>query len=237
MSISHDESGWDTSAKAWINALGDSGDFGRIHVLDAPMMARVRKGNFERALDVGCGEGRFCRMLREEGIEAIGIEPTRALREAAQDRDSEGCYIDATAESIPFPEGSFDLVVSYLSLIDIEGLEDGIGEMARVLRPGGSLLIANLNSFNTDGGWKRPEGERPYFEIDNYLDERPIWLAWGGIAIRNWHRPLSTYMRVLLANGLRLVHYDEPRPSGGDPEKAARYARSPYFNIMEWEKV
>jgi SAM-dependent methyltransferase len=235
--LTQDGNGWETSAKAWINAMGNSGDYGRVHVLDAPMMERVRKGRFERALDVGCGEGRFCRMLREAGIEAVGVEPTRALREAAQARDNQGSYVDATAESLPFPESSFDLVISYLSMIDIEGLEDAIQEMARVLRPHGSLLIANLNSFNTAGGWRRPKGARPYFEIDNYLDERPIWSAWNDIGVKNWHRPLSTYMRLLLGNGLRLIHYDEPRPTGGDSEKAARYARSPYFNLMECQKA
>lgn len=235
--MDHSGNGWETSAKAWINAMGDSGDFGRVHVLDIPMMERVRIGKFERALDVGCGEGRFCRMLRAEGITTVGVEPTTSLREAAQERDKQGRYIDARAESLPFTADSFDLVVCYLSLIDIEGLEEAIREMARVLRPGGSLLIANLNSFNTAGGWKRPEGERPYFEIDDYLEERPIWMAWSNIAIRNWHRPLSTYIRLLLENGLRLVHYDEPRPTGGDPEKVARYTRSPYFNLMEWQKT
>jgi len=237
MDMDHSGNGWETSANAWISAMGDSGDFGRVHVLDGPMMERVRLGRFELALDVGCGEGRFCRMLRTAGIEAVGVEPTTSLREAAEERDKQGRYIDASAESLPFPADSFDLVVSYLTLIDIEGLDQAIGEMVRVLRPGGSLLIANLNSFNTAGGWKRPEGEKPYFEMDDYLEERPFWLAWGDIAIRNWHRPLSTYMRLLLGNGLRLVHYDEPRPTGGDPEKAARYARSPYFNLMEWQKT
>jgi hypothetical protein len=50
-----------------------------------------------------------------------------------------------------------------LSLIDIEGLDQAISEMARVLRPGGALLIANLASFFTAGppsGWiKEADGE------------------------------------------------------------------------------
>jgi 2-polyprenyl-3-methyl-5-hydroxy-6-metoxy-1,4-benzoquinol methylase len=36
---------------------------------------------FTSALDVGCGEGRFCRMIREQGISTVGIDPTRALLE------------------------------------------------------------------------------------------------------------------------------------------------------------
>ena len=67
-----------------------------------------------------------------------------------------------------------DLVISYLSLIDIPDMPAAISEMARVLKPGGALLIANLNSFNTAcSGWvKGGAGERLYFPIDNYLQER-----------------------------------------------------------------
>lgn len=231
------DDGWESSALAWIATMGESGDFARRHVLDTPMMARIRGRGFHSALDVGCGEGRFCRMLRDEGLNAVGIEPTRTLREAAQARDPHGRYIDAIAENLPFEDESFDLVVSYLTLIDIEEIDDAICEMARVLRPGGSLLIANLNSFNTAGKWKRPAGTDAYFEIDNYFDERAVWLSWADIHIRNWHRPFSTYMQLLLATGLRLVHFDEPLPGGGDLEKARLYRRSPYFHLMEWQKI
>lgn len=231
------ENGWETSAAAWISDMGEAGDFSRRHILDAPMLARIREKGFTRALDVGAGEGRFCRMMRSEGLEVIGVEPTPSLHAMAQARDPSGTYVDAMAENLPFEDASFDLVVSYLTLIDIDGIEEAIGEMARVLRPGGSLLIANLNSFNTAGGWKTvPDGTRR-FEIDNYLTERAEWVSWRGISIRNWHRPFHTYMRLLLDTGLRLVFFDEPAPSGGDPEVAARYRRSPYFHIMEWKKA
>jgi hypothetical protein len=63
-----------------------------------------------------------------------------------------------------------------------------------------------------------------------------VWLAWRGIRIRNWHRPLSAYMALLLQHGLALRYFSEPSPTGGDPQKAERYRRVPYFHIMEWEK-
>ena len=65
------------------------------------------------------------------------------------------------AEQLPWDHNAFDLVASYLSLIDIPDIEAAIAEMARVLNPGGTLLIANLNSFSTAAsGWvKADRGE------------------------------------------------------------------------------
>ena len=60
-----------------------------------------------------------------------------------------GPMLQAPAERLPFREGAFDIVVSYLSLIDIPDVGAAVPEMARVLKPGGTLLIANLTSFST----------------------------------------------------------------------------------------
>lgn len=230
--------GWDESAAAWINAIGTDGDYGRRSVLNAPMAARIRAGAFTRALDVGCGEGRFCRFLRAEGIAAVGIDPTAALIRAARRRDPDGDYRIGRAETIDFPDASFDLVVSYLSLVDIAELGRAIAEMTRVLRPSGTLLIANLTSFNTAGmpdGWVRRSDGRDGFLIDRYLEERADWVEWHGIRILNWHRPLSTYMSLLLGAGLTLRHFDEPAPQPDDGPRARRYRRVPWFLIMEWQ--
>jgi SAM-dependent methyltransferase len=236
---------WDASATAWIADMGERGDFGREFVLDAPMLARVDAFVAERpgaaairALDVGCGEGRFCRLLRGRGIATIGIDPTRALVARARELDPAGSYRIGRAEALDVPDASIDLVISYVTLVDVPDLTRAIAEMARVVRPGGRVLIANLTSFGTagmEGGWQvGPDGvER--FTIDRYLEERAESVAWRGIRIENWHRPLSRYMQDLLAQGLVLRHFDEPRPTGGDPERRARYERVPWFVLMEWE--
>jgi SAM-dependent methyltransferase len=228
--------GWAESAKAWIADMGDTGDFGRACVLDRPMLERVGEGRFAAALDVGCGEGRFCRMLAESGIAAVGVDPTEVLVAEARRRDPQGDYRIGRAERLDFPEASFDLVVSYLSLIDIPDLGPAIAEMARVLRPGGSLLIANLTSFTTaaQASFGTRFGLRP--AIDRYLDARADWVGWRGIRIQNWHRPLETYMALLLGQGLELRYFAEPAPYAGNPLRIARYRRAPWFLIMEWEK-
>jgi SAM-dependent methyltransferase len=234
-----DGNGWDESAAAWIAGLGERGDFGRRFILDAPMLARLETRRFARALDVGCGEGRFCRMLRARGIPTVGIDPTDALIRCARSRDAHGDYRLGRAEALDFPAASFDLVISYLTLVDIADVAAAIAEMTRVLRPGGTLLIANCTSFDTaavGGGWTTARDGEECFRIDDYLIERAQWAQWRGIRIRNWHRPLRTYMALLLSAGLHLRFFDEPEPHGGDPEKAARYRRVPWFHVMEWEK-
>jgi len=228
--------GWAESAKAWIADMGETGDFGRASVLDRPMLERVGDGRFATALDVGCGEGRFCRMLAARGIAAVGIDPTGALIDEARRRDPRGDYRIGRAEALNFPDEHFDLVVSYLSLIDIPDLGVAIAEMTRVLRPGGSLLIANLTSFNTAAQTSLGARFGLGPAIDRYLDERAEWVSWRGIRIQNWHRPLETYMALLLGQGLELRHFAEPAPYAGNPLKIARYRRAPWFLIMEWQK-
>ena len=239
--MSQMDNGWQESANAWIANMGEQGDFGRRYVLDPIMLERSTARAPRTALDVGCGEGRFCRMLKQHGIQVTGVDPTHELIEAARARDAGSEYLEKTAESLPFCDNTFDLVVSYLSLIDIPNIEAAIPEMARVLAPGGALLIANLNSFNTaccDTGWiKDAAGRRIYYPLDNYLEERPMWVEFRGIRISNHHRPMSTYMRTLLDAGLRLSYFDEPSPSAdADPETVASYRRVPWFLVMEWIK-
>ena len=231
--------GWDESAQAWIRSMGPSGDWGRKYVLDAPMLDRVANRGFETAIDLGCGEGRFCRQLQALGVAVVGIDPTTALIEQARRCDPRGDYRVMRAESLDLPNASFDLAVAYLSLIDIPDLERAIAEVDRVLRPGGTFLIANLQSFNTASvaqGWMRETDGTRRFCIDRYFEERPIWSEWQGIRIQNWHRPMRTYLQALLGAGFSLIHFDEPEPRGIEGEKADRYRRVPNFLVMEWKK-
>jgi SAM-dependent methyltransferase len=233
--------GWETSAQAWIESMGERGDWGREHVLDPMMNDRVARGRFQNALDVGCGEGRFCRQLKARGVAAIGIDPTPQLLETARQRDPSGDYRLGRAEQLAFDDASFDLVVSYVTLVDIPDYRAGIREMARVLKPGGSLLIANLTGFTSacaDRGWVKDEdGQHLHFPLDRYLEESSFWIEWAGIRIRNWHRPLSAYMSAFLDNGLNLTFFSEPAPVSGDEAHQARARRVPWFVVMEWQRA
>jgi SAM-dependent methyltransferase len=233
--------GWAVSADAWITLVNEVGEFGRQHVLDQPMLRRISDKDFQKVLDVGCGEGRFCRQLSKPGRQVIGIDPIASLIEHARDLDPQGDYRLGKAEDIAFADGTFDLVISYLTFIDIPDIAKGISEMCRVLAPGGTLLIANLNSFHTASmphGWTKNAAGEDQFLIDRYMEEREEWVGWGGVEVTNWHRPFSAYVELLLKQDMILRHFEEPLPiaAARDIPAAALFERVPCFHVMEWQK-
>lgn len=235
-----DENGWLSSAPAWIRRTGDEGDFARAFVLDKIMLERATSHNPKHAIDVGCGEGRFCRMLAREGIVTTGVDPVKPMIEEAQSCHPSGDYVLGYAEQLDFPDNSFDLVVSYLALIDIDDVASAISEMSRVLKPGGHILVANLTAFSTSSashGHKicRDSGET-FRPLGTYLTEKRDWFEWDGVRVQNWHRPLSLYMRLFLATGLTLTHFDEPEPHSGSLDRLEAYKQMPFLMTMEWQK-
>lgn len=195
-----------------------------------------------RTLDVGCGEGRFSRMLAERGAVATGIDIVPFLISEAIRLHPEGRYEVCSAESLPFENDSFDLVVSYITLVDIPDIRAAISEMTRVLKPGGNFLVANIVPFTSacpEAWFSNERGERLHVQVDNYFNEAGQVYRWAGMEIVNFHRPLEAYLSTYLQNGLTLLKYLEPRPSAEDIDRHPTMAvnlRVPYFDVMLWQK-
>jgi ubiquinone/menaquinone biosynthesis C-methylase UbiE len=105
-------------------------------------------------LDVGCGTGLLLRLLAARVPEATvlqGVDPAPAMIAVARgvpDLDPRVRLAEAAAESLPFGDELFDLVVSSLSFDHWADQEQGLREVARVLAPQGRLVLADLF-----GGW------------------------------------------------------------------------------------
>lgn len=94
-------------------------------------------GSGDRVLEVGCGRGHLVKHLREEGVDAIGVDLNPA---AAEHAVTEGIsQMDAT--DLAFEDGSFDAIVSMHAIEHIPDLDAALGEMVRVVRPGGQLVL------------------------------------------------------------------------------------------------
>jgi ubiquinone/menaquinone biosynthesis C-methylase UbiE len=114
-----------------------------------------------RVLDVGCGPGYFARMLAKAvGSEGsvVGVDAAPEMTEYAnrKARRLANCQFQpGTAESLAFPDASFDLVVSSLMVHHLpdEIQLQAVREMRRVLRPGGALLLADF-TIPERGPWR-----------------------------------------------------------------------------------
>jgi SAM-dependent methyltransferase len=236
--------GWIASAPAYI-AFQDNVDPNRTLLLDPIMLMLCGDVSGLRVLDLGCGEGRFSRMLAERGARCMGLDLIGQMTRTARHRDaSRNSYVTADAARVPAADGSFDLVVSFVTMVDFPDIRSVIAEIGRVLRPGGHLVVANLGFVTATAlptsGWVRDaDRKRLYYAVDRYADEFPQWFEWAGLRIKNYHRPLSTYMQAYLRAGLILKEFEEPMPADQSLREDPQFEdwfRVPLFTVMRWEK-
>jgi ubiquinone/menaquinone biosynthesis C-methylase UbiE len=104
-----------------------------------------------RALDVGCGTGFNVMRLRGRGYTVVGLEPAQGMRERAQRLNPGAEIVDGDIEKMPFPDASFDLVISIEVIRYLKDPSKGLAEIARVLRPGGTAIITAAPMLSLNG--------------------------------------------------------------------------------------
>ena len=234
------DGGWTAFASEYIRFV-DEGDSSRTLLLDDVMLEECGNVDGKLVLDVGAGEGRFSRMLAARGARTVALDLFRPMVRAARDRAGGGsAVVRAPATALPIASSTVDTLVSYVVWVDVPDFRSAITEAARVLKPGGQLIAANLGFITASTGWKRaPDGRRLYRPIDQYVDERPITLNWRGHKVVNWHRPLSAYIQAYLSAGLVLRRFLEPVPPDDSLRDSPRFEdwyRIPEFTVMRWQK-
>lgn len=113
----------------------------------AAQLARVAAG--DRALDVCTGTGALARLLRRRvgpAGEVVGIDLTPAMIDFARRRGSSVRYLVGDATQIPFPDGYFDAATVAFGLRNIADPEAALAELARVVRPGGRVVILEFST-------------------------------------------------------------------------------------------
>jgi malonyl-CoA O-methyltransferase len=117
--------------------------------------------NGKLSLDAGCGKGRFARALQEQNPSAsiVALDLAMAMLAHATPPLAPCC---ATLTQYPFRDNSFDFVYATESLEHAVDIETAVGELTRVLKPGGKLVIIDKNVEHW-GRFKTPHWER-WFE-------------------------------------------------------------------------
>jgi SAM-dependent methyltransferase len=181
----------------------------------ASLRAFIGRGAGE-ALDVGCGEGRVARVLKDCGYRVTAIDPVEQLVSAAEQAGSADAYQVATAAHLPFENCSFDLAVAYNVLMDVEDVPAALVEVARVLHPSGTLVISIVHPFADRGHFAGPEVNAPFLLEKSYFGRE----RFEDIEVRNglqmhfagWSQPLESYMAALESAKLAVTSLREPVP-------------------------
>jgi SAM-dependent methyltransferase len=188
-----------------------------------------------RTLDLGCGEGRLSRDLTAIGHSMVAVDASPTMVAAAMEADPELEVVLADAAELPFDDEAFDLVVAFMSLQDIDDLEEAVREAARVLEPGGRLCLAIVHPFNSAGRFSAEGADSPFVVEGSYLHRSHYEdsFARDGLEITfvSEHRPIQAYVDALADVGLlveRLRETDVP-DAGIVRPRSRRWQRVPIF--------
>ena len=180
-------------------------------------------------LEVGCGAAQAARWLVGQGARVTAFDVSFGQLEKARELDRRTGVVvttlQADAQSLPFRDAAFDLVVSAFGAIPF--VSDSAGtmrEIARVLRPGGRLVFSATHPVR----WVFPDDPGPggltvrqsYFDRTPYVEENSA----GQAVYVEHHRTLGDRVRELRAAGLLLDDLVEPEWPAGRTEEWGQWS-------------
>jgi demethylmenaquinone methyltransferase/2-methoxy-6-polyprenyl-1,4-benzoquinol methylase len=135
--------------------INDLQSFGLHRLWKRRLVKLAAVGSGDRALDLCCGTGDVALALAEQGAEVVGLDFSEPMLAVARRRGGQGSgderrasgsprFLRGDAQSIPFPDGSFDAVTVSYGLRNLASWKLGLSEMMRVARPGGRLLVLDF---------------------------------------------------------------------------------------------
>ena len=191
----------------------EQGGLGRLHHEIADRTAALAVSMCaapQRVLDVGCGTGYLPRLLARQWPQAsglAGIDPAPAMIDAAARASSDQRlrFCVGAAERLPHPDSFFDLVVSTTSFDHWSDQQAGLRECARVLTPGGSLVLVDQFSrwlIPTLIGGRHRKARTP--------KRASQLLTAAGFTLAIWHNPVRRHHQGRNGSDLTCAASDQP---------------------------
>ena len=202
-----------------VSAGYDADAGGGLFATDEPVVAEyLARREPGVALDAACGTGRFAEFLARRGHRVIGVDSSPDMLALARQRVPGAKFHIAGLDRLPLPDDSVDVIVCALALEHVASLDPVLAEFARVLRPGGDLVISDVHhELVTRGSVMTARGP-----------------AGEPLIAPSYRHQLGDYLRPALSLGLqvkrceepRVVRADEPRPSPQPRSATGRTGRS-----------
>ncbi|MFL5381062.1 MAG: class I SAM-dependent methyltransferase [Longimicrobiaceae bacterium] len=207
------ERSWRANAGAWTEAVRGGRIASRRLATDEAIVEAVMAHSPRRVLDLGCGEGWLARALAARGVEAVGVDASAPLVDAAH-RAGGGAFhlCDYAALAEAGPErfgGAFDVVAANFALLG-DPLDDALAGARELLSASGVLVIQTVHPWAA-------RGDAPY--RDGWRMERFAGFGDGFVEPMPWfHRTLQSWFAALARAGFRVDAVREPaHPHTGEP--------------------
>jgi SAM-dependent methyltransferase len=195
---------WEEQANAWIAWARTPGhdSYWRHH---RDQFLRIVPAPGALTVDLGCGEGRLTRHLKSLGHQVIGIDAAPSLVAAARASDPAITVLRADAASLPLADKCADLVIAFMSLHDMDAMPDAIGEVARIIRPGGRFCAAIVHPINSAGKFEGSAANAPFIIRGDYLKSfayaDAVEREGRSMTFHSHHWSLEGYFSTLEAGG------------------------------------
>jgi 2-polyprenyl-6-hydroxyphenyl methylase/3-demethylubiquinone-9 3-methyltransferase len=141
-----------------------------------------------RILDLGCGKGRFATTLADEGARVIGLDRSAAMLAGGGGTAGQFGRIRGSARRLPLPDAVFDAVIAVevFEHLPHAAIDEVLGEMHRVLRPGGTVAIVDKNAAS----WNDRRPWLPNLAVKWIDEQRGRWMyPRGGPVRERWFWP------------------------------------------------
>jgi SAM-dependent methyltransferase len=219
---------WESEAAGWIAWARSPGTDHFFWRFSLPALLELAPPPGRLTVEIGCGEGRVARELIARGHRVVGIEGSATLAQAARDAHPPLEVQVADARDMPLDDGTADLVVASMVLLNVDDLDAVVGEVARVLAPGGRFCFST-----THPGSGRQKAGDDYFAVVRFAETRER----DGVRMtfHDVHRPLSSYTGALERAGFLIEAVREPVPDDAyvaDHPRVARWRREPCFLLV-----
>jgi SAM-dependent methyltransferase len=188
---------------------------GGLFAADEPVVAEYLAGREPGvALDAACGTGRFAEFLARRGHRVIGVDTSPDMLARARQRVPKAEFHVAGLDRLPLPDDSVDVIVCALALDHVPRLDPVLAEFARVLSPGGDLVISGIHyELITRGSAMTARGPAGEPRI-----------------APSYRHQLGDYLRPALSLGLQVRRCEEPRAVSADDPPA-----EPATEIGDWQ--
>ncbi len=148
-------------------------------------------------LDAACGTGRHSTYLAARGHTIIGIDQSPAMLAKARVKLLEHVFREGDLEALPLDDHAVDHAICALAMVHLPKLDQAIAELARVVRPGGRVMISDVHPFLVLLGWqaqfRTSNAETGFMRLHPHLtSDYCAAFAAAGLRVRQCYEPRLT---------------------------------------------